>query len=133
MAEKFIHTVYKYHLFSIFCGLGIVLLCMVHIPQQNTGIDIPYFDKYVHFFMYLLLGCAYLFESTHRKKDGLLKAYLKNLLYCAVVAGTIEIAQAYLTSYRSGEWLDFWAGMAGALLSCGVAESARRAFRLHDR
>lgn len=133
MTRKFIQFIYNYHIFSIICGLGIIFLCLIRIPLQETPIVIPYFDKIVHYTMYLLLGCAYLFESSHKRIDGMLWIYTKNLIYCGIMAGAIELAQRYLTEYRSGEWLDFWFGMAGALTSCGVAVLIRLAFRSHGR
>lgn len=133
MTRKFIQFIYNYHIFSILCGLGIIVLCMIRIPMKETPIEIPYFDKIVHYTMYLLLGCAYLFESSHRRIGGMLWIYTKNLIYCGIMAGAIELAQRYLTEYRSGEWLDFWFGMAGALTSCVVAVLIRLAFRSHGR
>jgi VanZ family protein len=133
MTRKFIQFIYDYHIFSILCGLAIIILCLIRIPLKDKPIEIPNFDKIVHFVMYLLLGCAYLFESSHRRKGSMLQIYVKNLIYCGIMAGAIELAQMYLTSYRSGEWLDWWFGMAGAATSCVVGVLARLAFRLHGR
>jgi len=133
MTRKIIQFIYNYHIFSILCGLGILFLCLIRIPLQESPIVIPYFDKIVHYIMYLMLGCAYLFESSHKRINGMLWIYTKNLIYCGIMAGAIELAQRYLTEYRSGEWLDFWFGMAGALTSCVVAVLIRLAFRSRGR
>lgn len=133
MTRKFIQFVYNYHIFSILCGLGIIFLCFIRIPLQENPIQIPNFDKIVHFTMYLLLGGAYLFESTHKRTSSMLWIYTKNLIYCGIMAGAIELAQMYLTSYRSGEWLDWWFGVAGAFTSCVVAVLIRLAFRSRGR
>lgn len=133
MTRKFIQFIYNYHIFSILCGLAIIFLCLIRIPLQENPIQVPYFDKIVHFTMYLMLGCAYLFESSHKRINGMLWIYTKNLIYCGIMAGVIELVQGYMTDYRSGEWLDWWFGMAGALTSCGVAVLIRLAFRSHGR
>jgi VanZ family protein len=133
MTRKFIQFIYNYHIYSILCGLGIIVLCMIRIPIQESTIQIPNFDKIVHFTMYLFLGSAYLFESAHRRTGGMLWVYTKNMIYCAIMAGGLELAQMYLTTYRSGEWLDFWCGVAGALTSCLVAVLVRLAFRSRGR
>ena len=133
MTRKFIQFIYNYHIFSILCGLGIIFLCLIRIPLQENTIEIPNFDKIVHFTMYLFLGGAYLFESTHKRTSSMLWIYTKNLIYCGIMAGGLELAQMYLTSYRSGEWLDFWCGMAGAFTSCVVAVLIRLAFRSRGR
>jgi VanZ family protein len=133
MTRKFIQFIYNYHIYSILCGLGIIVLCMIRIPMQETQIQIPHFDKIVHFTMYLMLGSAYLFESAHRRTGGMLRVYTKNMIYCGLMAGAIELAQMYLTSYRSGEWLDWWFGVAGAATSCVVAILVRLAFQSRGR
>ena len=133
MTRKIIQFIYNYHIFSILCGLGIIFLCMIRIPLQDSPVQIPNFDKIVHFTMYLMLGSAYLFESSHRRVGGMLWIYTKNMIYCGLMAGAIELAQMYLTSYRSGEWLDWWFGVAGAFTSCVVTVLIRLAFRSHGR
>lgn len=133
MTNQFAFFLYKYHIASVLLGFGIIGLCLIPIPSDNSGINIPYFDKIVHYVMYVLLCAAYLFESSHKPTSGRLLNYAKGLFYCAIVAGAIELAQLYLTTYRSGEWLDFWFGMAGALTSCLVALLIRRAFRSRGR
>jgi hypothetical protein len=133
MTRKIVKYIYKFHVFSIVLGLGIIALCLIQIPDTDEAITIPYFDKIVHYLMYLFLGGAYLFESSHKEKSGLFWNYAKEMIYCGLMAGAIELAQGYLTDYRSSEWLDFWFGMAGAFTSCVAAISIRLAFRSHGR
>ena len=133
MNEKIIRFFYKKHVASVLLGVGIVALCMIQMPNEEQAMTWPYFDKLVHFLMYLFLCGAYLFESSHKPSSGRMLNYLKGLIYCAIMAGTIELAQKYLTTYRSAEWLDFFAGMAGAITSCGLAILIRLAFRSRGR
>jgi VanZ family protein len=133
MTSKFAFILYKYHIASILMGFGIIALCLIPLPSDNSGINIPNFDKIVHYVMYVFLCGAYLFESSHKPTSGGLMNYAKGLFYCAIMAGSIELIQMYLTTYRSGEWLDFWFGMAGAFTSCLVAVLIRLAFRSRGR
>lgn len=133
MTKNIVLFLYKFHIVSIILGFGIIGLCFIKLPADNDGINIPYFDKIVHYIMYLFLCSAYLFESSHKASSGRFLNYVKGLFYCAIMAGTIELAQIFLTTYRSGEWADFWAGMAGAITSCLAAILIRLAFRSHGR
>jgi VanZ family protein len=133
MTQKFIRFIYNYHLVSLLFGFGIIALCMIKIPPQENQIEIPNFDKIVHFCMYVFLAGAYLFESSYKRTSGMPWNYIKALIYCGLMAGAIELGQRYLTDYRSGEWLDWWFGMAGAATSCVVAILIRLAFRSRGR
>jgi VanZ family protein len=133
MPQRIARFIYRYHIASIIGGLGIITICLIKLPDNESGITWPYFDKLVHYIMYLCLCGAYLFESSHKSTSGRFWNYAKGLFYCAVMAGAIEIAQETLTDYRSADWWDFWAGMAGALTSCGVAVLVRLSFRSRGR
>lgn len=43
-----------------------------------------------------------------------------------VMSGVIELAQAYLTTYRSGDWVDFVANSTGVLLALVVLWALKR-------
>jgi len=106
---------------SLLCILVIWYLCLM--PQPETELELPTnFDKVVHTAMYLglcsLLWCEYIWRH-----EGL---NARRLTLGAVVApilmsGIIELAQAYLTTNRSGDWADFLANTAGVLLAVPLA------------
>jgi len=108
----------KYHIFSVLCGIMILILCVIRIPQNNELDSIPYIDKVVHFCMYFTFSLLYILESFRsdpekkRKPAGLLiKAGLLSLL----IGGGIEIIQSTLTDYRTGDIIDLCFDMGGAL------------------
>jgi VanZ family protein len=125
--------IYKYHLLSIFTGLGILLLCLIKMPPNNDGITIPDFDKIVHFTMYLTLSGTYLIESTQRSDKSFFRICLGAILTAAIFGGAIELVQMYFTTYRSGEWKDWFCDLAGAFTSCAAGGFFRLAFRSHGR
>ena len=136
MIKKTADFLYRYHIFTIICALGIIGLCLMRIPLQDNSIQIKNFDKIVHFLMYLFLGTAYLFESRHKRSDSGWKTawtYTKCMVFCAALAGAVELAQAGVTDYRSGDWMDWYWGLAGAFTSCAVAGLFRLAFQLRGR
>ena len=105
----------KYNWPSILWAAFILYLCMMparHLPH----IDIPNFDKAVHFTFYftlsILMNRGWIkqqsFNSLH--KNTLLKIFL----ICCAYGFTIEIMQETLTTDRHFEWLDEAANACGA-------------------
>jgi VanZ family protein len=125
--------IFKYHLLSLFTGLAILLLCIIKLPPSESGIQIPYFDKMVHFTMYLALSGTYLLESTQHSDKSFFRICLMAIFLAAIFGGAIEFIQLYLTSYRSGEWMDWFSDLAGAVTGCVVGVFFHLAFRSHGR
>lgn len=102
---------------STVCVVAIWYLCLFKPPHTRLS-EITNFDKVVHITMYLgtcsIIWWEYLRSHTCRNRY--------KLLWLAVVApiamsGLIELAQAYLTTNRSGDWIDFAANSIGVLLA----------------
>lgn len=86
-------------------------------PDATAQLDIPGLDKWIHAAM--IGGFALLLYW----RPGPALAFARaagSLLAAAAVAGLIELAQEPLP-YRSGDWLDFGAGVIGALLAIALA------------
>ena len=67
------------------------------------------------------------FLRAHRRdRAPLWHAWVGALLCPVLFSGMVELLQAYCTTYRGGDWLDFAANTAGALLASGVAQVVRR-------
>ena len=105
---------------SCFLIACIVLLSLLPIPDVKMAKDIPLADKWTHMVMYGVLTSAVWFET---RRAGLsLSALRVCLLFLLPVAlgGLLELAQAYLTTCRSGEWLDFVANTIGVCIGTAV-------------
>ena len=125
-------TFIKNHALSLFLTAVIVFLSLFPFGPIELAADVPLADKWTHMLMYAVLSLALAWEF-HRTNDR--GSWLQ---FCAVVfvvptilGGLLELAQAYCTDYRSGEWLDFVADSIGALagLLIGACMSGRK--KLH--
>ena len=102
---------------TVLLAVSIVLLSLLPIPDIKFAGDVPLFDKWTHMVMYGVLTLVIWFEyrRTHQKYNA------KRLLVFAFLApiamgGTLELMQAYLTTCRSGEWLDLVANTIGVCI-----------------
>jgi VanZ family protein len=98
--------------------VAITVLSLVSIDEGTSlGIEIPHFDKFVHFTFYFVAGIlGMLFGLTLRKDfTGNFYVVLKFLLGLIGYGIIIEVLQGSLTTYRSAEGLDILANSAGAL------------------
>ncbi len=123
----------RYHLFSVLCGILIIVLCTVKLPPQDNNISIPNFDKFVHFMMYLALSLSYITERFLSSKMTPVKpapTYLFTLAISFIIGGLIELVQAYLTSYRSGDIIDLLCDVCGSLTAILIV-SIFRYYRRH--
>ena len=105
----------------------VVVLSTVPVPEVPELEDVPFFDKWVHFVMYASLSVAIWMDRRlicRRVMRPLLWVFL--FVYPSVMGGLMELVQAYLTTCRSGDWVDFYADMFGALLGLIVCASVDR-------
>ena len=124
-----LYFIKKYPL-SLLVILAVIYLSFFRPPSTDLG-TIPGFDKVVHVGMYFgMSGMLWLeFLRAHRwDQVPLWHAWVGALLCPVLFSGVVELLQAYCTTYRGGDWLDFAANAAGALLASGVAQVVRRKY-----
>ena len=89
--------------------------------------DVPFIDKWTHLVMYggttSVIWWEYL--RCHDRLVGW-KLVLLAFLGPILMSGLIELLQAYATTTRSGEWLDFAANTLGVCLGNVVGLLLRR-------
>ena len=124
----FIRFVRKYP-FSLLC---VLLICMLSLTPffPETPLDgVQFIDKWTHLVMYggtcSVIWMEYL-RSHHRIEWR--KVVLLALAGMILLGGLMELLQAYCTTTRSGEWLDFWADTVGVLLGNGVGLISSKLF-----
>lgn len=105
----------KYPL-SVFLIAVIWFLCMFTPPQTPLD-EVRYIDKWTHLVMYAGFCSVIWLEYLRRHKT----LFWDRILMFAVLApvlmsGLIELVQAYCTTTRSGEWLDFATNSVGVVL-----------------
>jgi VanZ family protein len=107
----------KKNIFSVLVALIILYLSLAnsHTFDSVPLINIPYFDKVVHFGMYFGLMSVIIFEhrKTLNKTSDLFLVGFIPLFYGIL----IEILQSTLTVTRSGSFYDALADCGGILFS----------------
>ncbi len=109
-------TLYGIAFFSWLVTLTVLSLVSFE-DDSALDLDIPNFDKVVHFTFYFVAGILGVFFFHAIKKDfvqktSLLVIFLLGLIGYGII---IEVLQANLTTYRSAELLDVMANSTGAI------------------
>ena len=124
----FIRFVRKYP-FSLLCVLLIWALSLTPFFPETPFDNVQFIDKWTHLVMYggtcSVIWMEYL-RSHHRIEWR--KVVLLALVGMILLGGLMELLQAYCTTTRSGEWLDFWADTVGVLLGNGVGLISSKLF-----
>lgn len=108
----------KKNIFTILITLIVIILSVIPIPDNPPLEGVPFIDKWVHFVMYGGVTLAMWMDMYYvRKERALSLGFSVAALICPVVlGGLMEVVQEYLTTYRNGDMLDFYADWFGALL-----------------
>ncbi|WP_428327612.1 VanZ family protein [Mucilaginibacter sp.] len=94
-------------------------MCSIKLGKiTQSPLFFPGFDKLVHcgfFFVMVVFGATgYIRQQLPQALSY--KAVLIIILISVLYGGIIEILQAYLFTWRSGEWDDLFADIVGALM-----------------
>ena len=113
---RFLIQIVRKYPFSLFCILLIWVLSLAPYFPETPLDDVVFIDKWTHLVMY---GgtCTVIWWEYLRHHDILNRSkLLLTLVGMIPLGGVMELLQAYCTTTRSGEWLDFWADSIGVLL-----------------
>ncbi len=97
----------------------ITVLSLVSFDDDTSlDLDIPYFDKIVHFTFYFIAGAlgSLFLQSLQRGAKADSRRLLKFLLGLIGYGILIEVLQDSVTTYRSAELLDILANSVGAII-----------------
>ena len=119
---KFVLHFTKKYPFSLLCIALVWYLSIWFRPPEKLELpDINFLDKWTHFVMYggmcSVIWAEYL--RHHRALDWE-KLMFWAWLMPVLMGGLIELVQAYCTTTRSGEWLDWLADAVGCTLAIGI-------------
>jgi len=112
---------WKRHWRSITWAIFILVLCGIPGNEINKVkfIDIPQFDKFVHFFFYFVFTLLLISENNTQKHYR--KVTVNAILIAAVISlsygGLIEILQKEVFIKRSGDIMDMIANTIGFLIA----------------
>ncbi len=97
--------------------LTIILLSLLPIPDMKIGVEVPLADKWTHMVMYGVLTLAIWFDyKRSHSQSNAWRLFVFAFLAPIAMGGILELAQKYLTTCRSGEWLDFVANSIGVCI-----------------
>lgn len=102
---------------SLVCIALIWVLSLTPFFPETPFDDVQFIDKWTHLVMYggttTVIWWEYL--RSHHRAD-FRRLLLWGGMAMVALGGLMELLQAYCTTTRSGEWLDFWADSAGVLI-----------------
>ncbi|MBP5381149.1 MAG: VanZ family protein [Bacteroidaceae bacterium] len=103
---------------SHFVTAVVIILSLAPLQEMPEMPDIKFMDKWGHFVMYGGLCLVIWWEYFKQHKSILwLRVTIGAILLPALLGGALELMQKYLTTYRSGDWMDFAANCVGVLLA----------------
>lgn len=115
--QSFVQYIRKYP-FSATCICLVCLLSLLPFFPETPFDNVEFIDKWVHFIMYggtcLVIWLEYVMK--HRSPDYE-KLFFWAWLMPVVMGGVLELLQAYCTTTRNGDWLDFAANATGVTLA----------------
>ena len=118
--QKVSQFVRKYP-FSTLCLALIWVLSFTPFFPETPLDNVQFIDKWTHLVMYGGTCSIIWLEHLRLCKKETRRPNLRALFWFALVGmiilgGLVELGQAYCTTTRSGEWLDFYADSVGVLL-----------------
>lgn len=109
--------------YPVSCAIALAIWVVCLIPIPETPLDgVSFIDKWTHFVMYGTLTAAIWVEYGRRhKKDFSWKRLLAGGILSPILMGClVELAQAYLTTCRSGDVFDALCNALGVLLGAAI-------------
>lgn len=107
------------HFFYLTLTIIIGILSLIPVPEIKMTHQVPLADKWAHMVMYGTLSLTFWFEHLYKHdKPVYFRLFIGGMLLPVLMGGAMELAQAHLTTCRSGEWMDFVANSIGVLITC---------------
>lgn len=115
---QFLVRYIKKYPFSVICICLVWILSLLPFFPETPLNHVKFIDKWTHFIMYggtcLVIWLEYM--KKHRSPDYE-KLFFWAWLAPVVMGGVLELLQAYCTTTRNGDWLDFAANATGVTVA----------------
>ena len=115
--RKIFQYIRKYP-FSVTCVSLVWILSLLPFFPETPFDNVAFIDKWVHFIMYggtcLVIWLEYVMK--HKSADYE-KLFFWAWLAPVIMGGVLELMQAYCTTTRNGDWLDFAANSTGVTIA----------------
>ena len=117
----------KEYFLTLLVTIIIIVLSTIPIPEEAPMSDFPLIDKWVHMLLYAGLAFIMWFDHVVRSDKKLSRKYvLWMFFYPVVLGGVMELVQAFFTTCRSGDWIDFEADAIGTAIGIGLSILANK-------
>lgn len=106
---------------TITCGLVVLILSIItgDTVKEIGEINIPHFDKFVHFGMYFTF--TFLMINDLIRSYGATYSVRQIIIFCVLIAvvygGSMELLQGIAKLHRSNDFYDFLANSTGAIVA----------------
>jgi VanZ family protein len=117
----------KYYLTLIWAAV-IMVLCLMpatSLPKSHFFDIIPFFDKIVHFTLFLILSI--LLSNEHKLYQRNMTAFFLLFSLCFIYGFSIEVMQELFTTTRHFEWMDGFSDGIGSFIGLLLS------YRIHAR
>lgn len=104
--------IFRFYPLTLLAVAVVMVLCLMPIEDPPLK-DVRFIDKWTHMALFGGISAVITLELA---LNGLSRRLWLAPVTASLLGGLVEVMQATLTTYRSGEWLDFAADAAGALL-----------------
>ncbi len=98
---------------AIFITITITYLSLIKVGE--APIKLAHLDKIEHAIAYFTLTLSWFFAVKKRGKSN--RIFKIIIVLCVIYGIIIEVLQATITSYRTGDYLDILANSIGVLLA----------------
>lgn len=125
----------KRHSFSLIFILAVTYLSLFRPPKTSLN-EIDHLDKVVHFGMYFVMSSVLWLEylaARHHRDIPWWHVMVGAMLCPVFYGGFMELLQAFTTTYRSGDWLDFVFNTLGVLSGSAFCYFVVRPLWFRDR
>jgi VanZ family protein len=109
----------KYQGLTILWALFVFIMCTIKLGKvEGSPLFFPGFDKLVHCGFFLVFTVFYSFGIIRQHNYILFPFKYALLIFILAVAygGTLELLQAYVFTWRDGNWDDLFADTVGAAM-----------------
>ena len=109
----------KYYWPAVLWALFILIICIIPMGGiDHSPLFFPGFDKLVHCGLFFVLATLYCYGSIRKFKTPNLRIEIavKNTLVLISYGALIELLQAYIFTWRTGDFKDLFADTVGACM-----------------
>lgn len=107
--------------------LVVIIWCICLLPLPETPLDdVTLIDKWVHIAMFFVLTMTVGHEyfHSHRQTWSVAGIAFRAWLLPTLMGGMVELAQEWLTTCRTGDWIDFAADSVGTIIGFALCTAA---------